>query len=137
MTTLKDITTVGSLPDSHFLALSKYFASQAKKNSRRESVDEGDHTMSGVLEYSFGAQVAADIPDAIIAAKVPVWDVLAAALGRLNGVTVAALLRDVEEGNYDAKSAKSKVTEAFKKLKNETRGLKRGRVTITNIMLGE
>lgn len=133
--------TIATLPDSHFLALSKLFASLARKDDRRDSIAEGDtETIAGTLEYSLVMTAGMDSPDAVLAMRVPTWDILAAALGRLNGVTIDALVREVTEGTIakdDVKAAKETVTAAFTAIKGEARGMKRGPIKVADVLLND
>lgn len=132
--------TIETLPDSHFLALSKAFASKARKDDRRDAVGAGDDlTIAGALDYSFVMKVGKDNPDAVIAMSVPTWDILAAAIGRLNGVTIESLIREVVDGkvSVDLKATKKTVTDAFKAIKGEHRGLKKGPVKVVDLMIND
>jgi hypothetical protein len=62
-----------------------------------------------------------------IVAKADPWKILGAAMSRLNGTTVAALVRDSE--TVDAEPVKRAAQEAIEELKAATTTVCRGRVT--------
>jgi len=115
----------------HTLAVLAKRADEAAK-ATREELAPGKHTVDEtvVLRIVGGVAVGEDYASHIVAKADP-WGLLACALGRLNGVTVEALVKEaLSKDSVDMKALKKQVTEAVAAVKKPTVTVCRGAVRV-------
>ncbi len=105
------------------VALSKF-----KLNGERAEVKPGSYNVNTTVSVKGTIKVGEDYEQQLVASADP-WGLLAAALSKLNGVTVAALVREAENGGVDSAAVKTAAAAAIQAVKGPTLRTMSGKVT--------
>ena len=102
---------------------------RAMLTDARDAVEVGVHDIDVLVRITGSLRVGEDYEQQL-AAKADPWGLLAVALSKLNGVTLAALVREAQEAAPDnARAIKQRAQEALASVKAPTLSPCRGKVT--------
>ena len=94
----------------------------------RDDVHPGEYSGSVTVTLDYNLKVGNDYEQNIVAKADP-WALLSVALSKLNGVTIASIVRESVEGGISSETVKAEAEVAIQKIKATTKSPCKGKVT--------
>ena len=117
------------------VAVAKAISDRTKKfTEAREAVGAGEYAVDFMVHVTGGIKVGDDY-EQVCAPEADPWGLLAVALSKLNGVTLAAIVTEHLDADADTiKEVKAKAKEALAAIKEPTRKPYKGKVTTSLVV---